>query len=310
MPPQMITVICEGIFNARVGRGSDWRHLFSGRVHLEVTMTTQKTRTTGQVVAIIVGGAFLATNAFMNTSHLWDIGAGWDQLTAVLVVTIGTAVALTLAVGAWQEKRKLMSLAFVAAWVLGTSFSLSASLNRTSSTLSAHNTQVQTKNMGSTLANDALSDARRDFKSYTNDAARECATGIGPKCRSDRTKADAAQKRIDQARAQLLKSGAKAELDPAGAVLEALGIMSASKYALLQVLFLPFLLELGSVFLAYGFNNRPDAFKAELQALSDKEIALNWYRAQVSKGHSPKVIDLAARAKVHKSTASRWLKAA
>ncbi|MCP4934452.1 MAG: hypothetical protein GY927_09670 [bacterium] len=277
---------------------------------MEVTMTTQHTPTTWQVVAIGIGSSLLAVNAAMNVRFMLGIGSGWDQIAAILTATIAAAGALTLAEYAWQEKQRMKTLGFLTVFILGTSISVLASMSRTATTSDAHTTRLQSQNMGLTLARDALVDARRDYKSFTNDAARECASGIGPKCRAWRTKADDAQGRIDRARAKLEAAGAQVVVDPVGSRLEQAGIISARNYAVYQPMLLPFMLEFGSLFLAFGFCRRRDAFRQELEALSDKEMALQWYRAQIARGNQPKVVDLASMAGVHKSTASRWLSVA
>jgi uncharacterized lipoprotein NlpE involved in copper resistance len=266
--------------------------------------------THGQYVAMFIGLAFLGTNVFMNESFLLEVAAGWDQLTAVLVVTIGTAVALSLAISAWQQGRWILSLAFVAAWILGTSFSLSASLNRTASTLSAHNSQMQTKNLGSNTASEALADAKVFLSDIRVKMISECSTGRGPKCRSLENQVNTAQANIDQKRKSLVKAGANVVEDPAGEVLEALGIITKKNYALLQVLFLPLLLELGSVFLAYGFSNRRSALKVALDDLSNKEQFLADYHAARAKGSHPNVVELASKHGTSRATGYRWIKEA
>lgn len=193
-----------------------------------------------------------------QTQTLYD-----SSVAAVIAVGCGTAIALTAALEAWRYGNRAMAVMLFAGYVLGAGFSLTATLDRVASQRDAQLNRVW-------KADDELQDHLRTRRKVVEMATRECASGIGDKCRAIRGEVEIAEEKVARRKSELDSMGQRI-----AAMLPWVTPETASRY---QPVLLPFaLFILGNWLFAFGISGRPvekDEFDTELsgQAAMDAKV--------------------------------------
>jgi len=124
----------------------------------------------------------------------------------------------------------------------------------------AYDTRVQgrqSENLSRTMAEKAMVAAEAEVGAAETAATAECTSGRGPRCKGLEERADAARRRVEEARTELVRLGSATVIDPAARRLAALLPISEAQFGLVQPLMLPVWLELsGLVLLTYGLAPR------------------------------------------------------
>src|SRR5690606_17823049 len=132
--------------------------------------------------------------------------------------------------------------------VAATTFSLSATLDRTSQTREAQMAERRSSNVAATLARQSLEDAKADVARFEAEAAAERGRGgCGPICKSWEAKAEAARQRVAEAMAQVRVAGAEKAVDTLAASVAYFLPVSERTVATVQPMLLPAVMYLGGL---------------------------------------------------------------
>jgi|EndMetStandDraft_7_1072992.scaffolds.fasta_scaffold33681_2 hypothetical protein len=195
--------------------------------------------------AATTGGATLTgTAVWLNAEHV-AAGEGWFSplVFAGIFVTLCAAATPPLAERAVKTGQPAKALVLWLFFALAVSFSLVASITRSSSYRDAQVAETERDNITARLATDAYAIA-------VADRSIECASGRGPKCRE-------ADTQLSQARSALTGATPIRAADPAAERLATMLGISQAAVTLYSPLALPLGLELGGfIFLAIGLSPR------------------------------------------------------
>jgi hypothetical protein len=168
-------------------------------------------------------------------------------------------------------------VAFAALAILASAISGIAVLDRTSSTADERIQVQRTANLPRELAQKALDAAEADAKAAQAAASTECLSGRGPRCKGLEDRATEARGRVDQARAELIRLGARTVEDPVARRLAAyLPGVSEATIGLAMPVALPLWLEIaGPLLLGFGLasKRRKSKKKAKRKASAKKKRA-------------------------------------
>jgi hypothetical protein len=157
----------------------------------------------------------------------------------------------------WGEGQRLRATAFAGLATLASLICLQAVLDRVSSAYDGKIQSKQSENLARVEGRKALDTLEAAVKADEAAAAAECASGRGPKCKGAEDRAEAARRRVKDARNELVQLGAAIVEDPAAKRLAAILPWSEAQIALATPLMLPVWLELsGLVLLTYGLAPR------------------------------------------------------
>jgi len=195
--------------------------------------------------AATTGGATLTSTAVcLNAEHV-ATGEGWFSplVFAGIFVTPCAAVTPPLAERAAKTGQPAKAVVLWLFFVLAVSFSLIASITRSSGYRDARVAETERDNITARLATDAYAIA-------VADRSIECASGRGAKCRK-------AETQLSQARSALTRAAPPRAAGPAAERLVTMLGISQAAVALYSPLALPLGLELGGfIFLAIGLSPR------------------------------------------------------
>jgi hypothetical protein len=194
-----------------------------------------------RIVATGAGAGLVGYTGWLSWLHFGDPSAP--------IAAIVRAGMLHFSEVCWRDGRKLLrALIFLGLGLLAVAISLSAALDRTASHKDAAVRERQTINLAGSLAKDDLTTAEAEVSATTTAEAQLCATGVGPLCRAERSKLEAARQRVEEARKRLLNAGAPIVEDSGAKRLAALlPFLSAADITLYQPVLLPVWLELGGI---------------------------------------------------------------
>lgn len=213
-----------------------------------------------------IGGYIVATEVISNVEHIVH---GTQSLYNPAVftaigVSIGTVFAFAMAMDALEDWKKLSSwvnaMGLLAAFVFGTAFTLSTTLDRTATARDTHLAKV--------WKNDQEMDSlMKIFQNVSYQAARECGTGRGQKCEAISAEVKVAQLRIDQRRNSLDSMGKRISVATGG-------LIEPDVASIFQPMFMPIAMFLmGTFMVAYGVKGRAvkPEFNVGLTGMAAKE---------------------------------------
>jgi hypothetical protein len=164
---------------------------------------------------------------------------------------------LHFAEAAWSERQRLRAVAFAGLATLASLICLTAVLDRVATAYDARIQGRQSENLPRVEAQKVLATAEAAAKASEVAAAAECTSGRGARCKGLEERAEAARRRVTEARTELVKLGSATVEDPMARRLAALLPVSEAWIGTAQPLMLPVWLELsGLVLLTYGLAPR------------------------------------------------------
>lgn len=249
--------------------------------------------TLGALAAILIGIAAMSVDTWSNLE--FQSGGAltvsallepefWTSLkAAVVVVAIGTAAALTLAGLSWRAGRVGLAIGLFAAFVFGAGYSLNATLSRVSDAKDGGIHAAQSHNLAIAEAKAAVARWETALAKAEAGMAAECKgrdpatlTAKGwPLCVGHYQAAEAAQGRLEAARAERAALGAPVVLDSGAERVSALlfGWVSPAQVTLYQPILLPVALFLfGNLLIAYGFGHIAPAQRAAVAEVAVSEM--------------------------------------
>lgn len=205
-------------------------------------------------IATMLGAGLVGISGWFSFTHTGDF-------VAPIAAIVGTGM-LHFGEHAWSEKQRLRAMAFVVLSMLAILICLLAVLDRTSTAYDKTIHGRQTENLPREEARKALTQVEAEATAAEAAASVECTSGRGSRCKGMEERADAARRRVVEARTQLVQLGSVTAIDPMARRLAALLPLSEVSIGLLQPLLLPIWLELsGLVLLTYGLS--PDRRQVE-----------------------------------------------
>ncbi|MCK9549208.1 hypothetical protein [Aquamicrobium sp.] len=201
------------------------------------------------MAALGTGVALAGTDTWSNMEFILGSEKGLTSLVAAVpVASVAAMLALPAARAAWRAKKKFEAGLLACVLVAATTFSLSATLDRTSQTREAQLAERKSANMAATLARQALDEAKADVARFDAEAAAERTRGgCGPVCKSWEAKADAARVRVAEAIAQVRTAGAERAVDTLAASVAYFVPVSEKTVATVQPMLLPAVMYLGGL---------------------------------------------------------------
>jgi len=268
----------------------------------------KRTWTALHVVGLIVGGYIVFTEVASNVEHIVH-GTGSLYNPAVFTaigVSIGTVFAFTMAMDALEDWKRLSSwvnaMGLFAAFVFGTAFTLSTTLDRTSTARDNHLTQI--------WKNDEESKSLLEvFQKVSYQAARECGSGRGKKCEAISDEVKVAQMRLDQRRSSLDSMGKRISAATGG-------MITPEKASIFQPMFMPIAMFFMGIFMvAYGVKGRivtgefQHALETPLTGMAAKEDKAKRFIKEYmnTHGNAPSINQVKSIAEVSYPTAKRYL---
>lgn len=218
------------------------------------------------VTALVVGGYIIATEVASNVEHIvHGTGRVFDPAVFTAVgVSIGTVFAFTMAMDALEDWKKLSSWinasGLIAAFIFGTAFTLSTTLDRTATARDNHLAKVWKNDQ-------EMNSLMEIFQKVSYQAARECGTGRGQKCEAISAEVKVAQTRIDQRRNSLDSMGKRISVATGGWI-------DAELASMFQPMFMPIAMFLmGTFMIAYGVKGKvvKSEFNVGLTGMAAKE---------------------------------------
>ena len=238
------------------------------------------------ICAASVGVLCVLVELLSNTQHIHHMVQSYADpaVLAAVATSIGVTIALTCAMAAFRQWHVVNGSMLLVTFLLGAAYTLSTTLDRTSSARDAALAKVW-------ASDQTHEELRQLLRRVTYAAARSCA-GSGAKskaCLDATPEIDVAKRRIEERRG---------ELDAMGRRLAAIvpGITPAQA-SLYQPMLLPVTLFLmGSFLLAFGINGKTvqPEFKVELcgrDALLDKARRFT-AEFKAKNGRSPKIAEV------------------
>lgn len=223
------------------------------------------------IAALGTGVALAGTDTWSNVEFILQSEKGLTSLVAAVpVASVAAMLALPAARMAWRAKKRFEAILLGVVLVAATTFSLSATLDRTSQTREAQMAERRSSNMAATLARQSLEDAKADVARFEAEAAAERSRGgCGPICKSWEAKAEAARQRVAEAMAQVRIAGAERAVDTLAASVAYFLPVSERTVATVQPMLLPAVMYLGGLgFIGVGAGallDRPKKRKAPVK---------------------------------------------
>ena len=263
-------------------------------------------------IVLGVGIGCVAVTVGSNVEHIVNqSGSFFDPAAfAAIAVSIGVVFALSAAMDAFEDWRKLSSwingLALLSCFIVGAAYEMSTTFDRTST--------LRDKSMSASWKKDQQHQELVSlYTKVSYMAARTCGEQRDRKngskaCQDIRQEVDVAQERLEQRRG---------ELDPLGKRVAwlSMGKLDVATAGNIQPLLLPIALFLmGSFFVAYGVKGKfvEAEFSTELTGMAAKEDKarrfIHAYQEQNSK--LPSVADVCKIAGVSDPTARKYLRKA
>jgi len=257
------------------------------------------------IIALLVGGYILITEIFSNVEHIVH-GTKSLYNPAVFTaigVSIGTVFAFAMAMDALEDWKKLSSwvnaTGLMIAFLFGTAFTLSTTLDRTATARDSQLTSV--------WKNDPeMNSLMNIFHKVSYQSARECGSGRGQKCEAISAEVKIAQTRIEQRRASLDSMGKRISAATGG-------LIDAETASIYQPMFMPIAMFLmGTFMIAYGMKGRlvKPEFNLGLTGMAAKEDKarrfINEFRT--INNSLPSVAEIKTIAGVSYPTAKTYLK--
>lgn len=216
------------------------------------------------IAALGTGVALAGTDTWSNVEFILQSEKGLTSLVAAVpVASVAAMLALPSSRMAWRAKKKFEAILLGVVLVAATTFSLSATLDRTSQTRETQMAERRSSNMAATLARQSLEDAKADVARFEAEAAAERSRGgCGPICKSWEARADAARQRVAEAMDQVRTAGAEKAVDTLAASVAYFLPVSERTVATVQPMLLPAVMYLGGLgFIGVGAGallDRPD----------------------------------------------------
>ena len=220
------------------------------------------------IAALGTGVALAGTDTWSNVEFILQSEKGLTSLVAAVpVASVAAMLALPAARMAWRAKKRFEAILLGVVLVAATTFSLSATLDRTSQTREAQMAERRSSNMAATLARQSLEDAKADVARFEAEAAAERSRGgCGPICKSWEAKAEAARQRVAEAMAQVRVAGAEKAVDTLAASVAYFLPVSERTVATVQPMLLPAVMYLGGIgFIGVGAGALLDRPKKKAQ---------------------------------------------
>lgn len=264
--------------------------------------------TTLHVIALFVGGYIVATEVASNVEHIVH-GTGSIYNPAVFIaigVSVGTVFSFTMAMDAMENWKKISSwinaAGLIAAFIFGTAFTLSTTLDRTAIARDNALTKVW-KNDQEMKNLDQL------YQTAQYSVSKECGSGRGKKCEALSVEIVNIKKQIEVRQSDLDSMGKRINVATGG-------LISAENASILQPMLLPIAMFLmGTFMLAYGMKGRetePTAseFDLELTGMDAKEEKAKRFIREYKKKNRklPSVSDVRKVSDVSYPTAVKYLK--
>jgi hypothetical protein len=244
-----------------------------------------------KIAATVGGSALTGAAVWLNATHIAHTeGWGSPLVAAGVIVTLCAAVTPPFAERAAKTGQPVKAVLLWTFFALAVSFSLSASITRSSGYASGKIATVEQANEGAKLAKEAYEAAKQTQQN---------------ECKKRGTRCRAAEDAVTAARAKLATAAPVQSADPGAERLAAVLGIQSSTVQLYAPLLLPIGLELGGfIFLAAGLaprrredeiatepaakpvaNMLPAAAKADAVATAPKRGSAAYYQARLQRDH-------------------------
>lgn len=220
-------------------------------------MTTSTYRTQ-RAASAVIGTALVAYSGWLTFEHSHDV-------TAPIIAVVG-AVMFHLGETSLRTRKWVTGLLFGSLGIFAVAISLNAVIDRMASRYDRTVQSRASENTSRRLAETALTEAKQELATASQEAAGECKSGRKARCLGLEERETEARRRVEGARLKLAALGADTVTDPsAKRIAWALGVEETSVAAVVPMLPAIWLELAGILMLTYGLSP-PKRIPASAQA--------------------------------------------